>query len=113
MTAQNYFMEMAEKYGGALWNQAVEIANAEMIPLHDALVRIVGGSFSLGPALTKSVQAEIERRIEQQHDRAFLQLQTAASPDARRYWFERLKFWKAQRSPERIAELERERGLRE
>lgn len=111
MSAYEEFMEQAERYGGVLWDRADIIANREMISLYDALARVIGRQLALGPALTKCVQQEIARRVEQQHDNAYLHLQAAATPEDRRYWFDRLKHWKAQRSPEKIRELEEAKGI--
>lgn len=52
-----------------------------------------------------------EEMVEHEHAVAAMMLQSAKTASERRVAWQRLKFWKAQRSPERIAELERERGI--
>ena len=53
-----------------------------------------------------------EKKLEDDLDETFLALQCAETPPQRRKLFERLRMLKAQRSAEKVAELERERGLR-
>jgi hypothetical protein len=53
-----------------------------------------------------------EKKLEDDLDETFLRLQCADTPTQRRELFERLRMLKAQRSAEKVAELERERGLR-
>jgi len=50
--------------------------------------------------------------LEQRIDYQALLLHTAATPDERRSAWEELKRLHAQRTPERVEEMERERGIR-
>ena len=52
-----------------------------------------------------------EELVENKHAEAALNLQAAKTPADRRYWFERMKFWKAQRSPEKVREIEEAKGI--
>jgi len=53
-----------------------------------------------------------DQALEEALDIACLQLQVARTPGARRRAFRRLQRLAAKRRPERIAAMERERGLR-
>lgn len=53
-----------------------------------------------------------DRELETRIELAMLRWQTATTPNARREHFEEFRRLKSLRSPEQIAKLERERGLR-
>lgn len=55
-----------------------------------------------------NMHGDLEQRIDYQA----LLLHTAATPDERRSAWEELKRLHALRTPERVAEMERERGIR-
>lgn len=44
-------------------------------------------------------------------DHSYRQMMSAVDDAGRRYWCDRLTAWVKQRSPERVAEMEREKGL--
>lgn len=45
-------------------------------------------------------------------EHCYQQLVKAGTPELRRHWWERLKFYVNQRTPEQIEKIESERGLR-
>lgn len=44
-------------------------------------------------------------------DHSYRQMMRATDDEGRRYWCDRLTAWVNQRSPERVREMEREKGL--
>lgn len=55
---------------------------------------------------------ELDEYLERRIDKAALELQTARTPHARRQAMQRLAQLVARRTPQRVAEMERELGLR-
>lgn len=54
---------------------------------------------------------ELDEYLERRIDKAALELQTARTPHARRQAMQRLAQLVARRTPQRVAEMEREKGL--
>jgi hypothetical protein len=55
---------------------------------------------------------DLDKYLEDRIDKAALELQTATTPKARREAFDRLKQLHQRRTASRVAEMEREQGLR-
>ena len=52
-----------------------------------------------------------EAIVEEEHANAALRLQTATTPEARRKALDDLRYWKSQRSPEKVREIEEQKGI--